>query len=176
MTPLKTPMICDDNIRLMYLAAQLAGVGPMAAVAGCVSNYVGEYLNRFSENVIVENGGDDYIITTKKRTIAIVAGDSPLSGRVGVELLPGKWGVCTSAGKVGPSISEGFSHAATIVSKSPVLSDAVATAMGNMIKTEDDLEKSINWALKVEGVLGAIAIINDKIAAGGEIKLLPISK
>ena len=105
MTPLKTPMICDDNIRLMYLASQLAGVGPMAAVAGCVSNYVGEYLNRFSENVIVENGGDDYIITTKKRTIAIVAGDSPLSGRVGVELLPGKWGVCTSAGKVGPSMS-----------------------------------------------------------------------
>ncbi|MEW6458575.1 MAG: UPF0280 family protein, partial [Bacillota bacterium] len=39
-------------------AAALAGVGPMAAVAGAIADRVGRFLARYSRDVFVENGGD----------------------------------------------------------------------------------------------------------------------
>jgi ApbE superfamily uncharacterized protein (UPF0280 family) len=122
-----------EPVSWMYDAAVTAGVGPMAAVAGAVAQYVGRVLVKLSPEVIVENGGDIYMVTQSERLVALFAGDSPLSMKVALKVPPGEWGVCKSAGKVGPSVSYGQADAAMILSKDAALADAAASTLGNAL-------------------------------------------
>lgn len=157
----------------MVAAAQAAGVGPMAAVAGAVAQYVGRALLRHSPEVIVENGGDIYIASHTERLVALYAGRSPLSMRVALKVPPGEWGVCTSAGRVGPSVSYGQADAAVILSKDAALADAAATALGNALKSEGDIQRALSLATAIPGVLGAVAVVGDKLGAAGQVELAP---
>jgi len=164
----------DPIILKMAEAAQLAGVGPMAAVAGAIAEYVGRAIGKFSSEVLVENGGDVYLKNVQPRTVALVAGTSPISGRVGLKIRPGEWGIATSSGTVGHSLSFGCADSATVISHDAALADAVATAMGNRVKSADDLQQAVEWACSIEGVLGAVAVLGDKLGACGQIELAPI--
>ena len=62
-------------VKSMCEAAALAGVGPMAAVAGALSEMVGKDLLKLSGEIIVENGGDIYIKTNSVRKAGIYAGN-----------------------------------------------------------------------------------------------------
>lgn len=160
----------------MAEAARLAGVGPMAAVAGAFAEYIGRVLVRRSKDVIVENGGDIYLRSTRLRRIGIFAGKSPLSNRVALEIRPGDTplGICTSSGTVGPSLSFGRADAAVILSPSAILADAVATAAGNMVFDKDDVQKAAEFAAGIKGITGAVIIKDDRMAACGKIKLVPL--
>lgn len=159
----------------MARAGELAGVGPMAAVAGTMAEWVGRALSKRSRDVIVENGGDIYLRSACIRHIGIFAGESPLSNRLALEIRPEQTpiGICTSSGKVGPSLSFGRSDAVVILSPSTALADAVATAAGNLVQTKDDVEKAVELAAGIQGITGALVIAEEKLAAWGHIKLLP---
>ncbi len=161
----------------MARAAKASGVGPMAAVAGTVAEYIGREVSRYSREVIIENGGDLYISTTRKRSVGIFAGRSPFTGKIAVEILPewGTIGLCTSSGTVGPSLSFGKADAAVVIAKTAALADAAATAVGNVVQLPDDVEKSVNFAARIPGVLGAIAIKDDRMAVWGNIRLVPVN-
>ena len=68
----------------MLAAGKATGVGPMASVAGVIAEEVGIGLLKAGvQDLIVENGGDIYIARQKECTVAIFAGSSPLSNKVG---------------------------------------------------------------------------------------------
>lgn len=159
---------------VMADAAFVAGVGPMAAVAGAIAEAVGEVLAGRCREVIVENGGDIYMKTGAARRVGIFAGESVLSGRVAIEIEPKQTpiGICTSSGKVGPSLSFGKTDAVVILSKSAALADAVATACGNIVQSADDLEKALDFAVKIKEVSGAVIIIGDHLGVRGDVKLV----
>ena len=161
-------------INWMLNASKICSVGPMAAVAGAVSKYVGESLLLENDEVIVENGGDIFISSKSTRKILVFAGNSPVSMKMAIEIPAGTYGICTSAGKVGPSLSFGQADAAIVLSKDCVLSDAAATQLGNYIKDETYLEKSVKKIVSLPNIMGAMAICNDKIAASGQIKLTSV--
>ena len=165
------PMAVD-----MADAACLAGVGPMAAVAGAFAQYVGRALEKRSKDVIVENGGDIYLRSVRKRRIGIFAGNSPLSNRIALEIRPEDTplGICTSSGTVGPSLSFGKADAVVILSPSAILADAVATAAGNLVQNKDDVQKAAEYATGVEGITGAVIIKDDRLAVCGKLKLVPL--
>ena len=169
--PNAPPMAVD-----MANAAKAAGVGPMAAVAGAFSQYVGKELSRRSKDIIIENGGDIYLRSTKKRLIGIFAADSPFSKRVALEIPPQQTplGICTSSGTVGHSLSFGRADAVIVLSPSAILADAAATAAANTVQTAADLQKAVDFALGINGVIGAVAVCGDKMAVRGQIKLTPI--
>lgn len=160
----------------MAEAARLAEVGPMAAVAGAFAHYIGSALARRSRDVIVENGGDIYIRSTRQRRIGIFAGRSPLSNRLALSIRPADTplGVCTSSGTVGPSLSLGSADAVVILAPSAILADAVATAAGNLVQTKDDVQKAAEFATGVQGVTGALVIKDDRLAACGKLKIVPL--
>ena len=160
----------------MSQAAEAAGVGPMAAVAGWFAERTGLYLARFSKDVIVENGGDIWLKSSRIRKISIYAGNSPFSQRIGLEIRPKHTplGICTSSGTVGHSLSFGCADAMVILAPSAVLADAVATAAGNRVQEVADLQKTVEWALSIPGVTGAVAVLGDKLAAQGDVKLIPL--
>lgn len=176
LTPCEVPDYAPSIVKDMAEAATIAGVGPMAAVAGAIAEYVGRELLRFSSSVIIENGGDIFLKVDEKKTIGIFAGNSPLSLKVGIEIEPEDTplGVCTSSGTVGTSLSFGKADAAVIISTSAILADAVATACGNLVKSEKLLKKGIEFAKNIKNIKGAIVIVNDKIGIWGEIKLVNI--
>jgi len=157
-------------------AARLAGVGPMAAVAGAFAQYVGRALSRRTKDVIVENGGDIYLRSTRQRRVGIFAGKSPLSNRLALEIRPEHTplAICTSSGTVGPSLSFGRADAAVVLSPSAPLADAVATAAGNMVQEREEVQKAAEFALSIKGITGAVIIKADRLAACGELKLVPL--
>ncbi len=163
-------------VAAMYRAADAAGVGPMAAVAGAIAGAVGRGLRTWSREALVENGGDLYLDLAAAATVGLFAGASPWTGRVGLRVAASQTplGVCTSSGTVGPSLSFGRADAAVVLAPDPALADAVATAVGNRIKTPGDLEAAVAWALTIPGVTGAVAVLGTHLAAVGDVELVEI--
>jgi ApbE superfamily uncharacterized protein (UPF0280 family) len=163
-----------EVVRVMAEAARLANVGPMAAVAGAVAEMVGRKLLAFSPEVIVENGGDIFLKVGSKRQIGIYAGDSAFTGRLAIEVEAGQTplGICTSSGTVGPSLSLGLADAAIILAPSAALADAAATAVGNVVKGEQDIDAAIELGKKIRGVTGIVVIVGGSMGAWGDIKLV----
>jgi ApbE superfamily uncharacterized protein (UPF0280 family) len=166
------PKIISD----MALAGEKAGVGPMASVAGAVAEHIGMGLLKYTDEVIVENGGDLFIKTDNPVTVGIYAGNSPLSLNVGLHVDPkGKrMAVCTSSGSVGHSFSLGKADAVCVVSKSCSLADAAATSIGNHVIHKTDVQNAINFGKTIAGVQGIVLIINDKIGMWGDIKIVAL--
>ncbi|TGE33021.1 UPF0280 family protein [Desulfosporosinus sp. Sb-LF] len=164
-------------VQTMAEAGRLAGVGPMAAVAGAVAEWVGKAIAKRSKDVIVENGGDIFLRTSCIRKVGIFAGNSPLSNRVALEIRPDQTplGICTSSGKVGHSLSFGLADAVVVLSPSVALADAVATACGNLVQTMDDLERALEFASEIKGITGVLIINDDRLAVRGNVKLTPMT-
>lgn len=171
--PVKAVGNPPEIIKKMCNAARKAGVGPMAAVAGAVSELVGMGLLEYSDEIIVENGGDIFIKTDIPRKIGIYAGTSVLSEKIALEIMPEETpvGICTSSGTVGHSLSFGKADAAVIISKNTFLADAVATATGNTVKSAGDIEMALEFASGIEGVYGALVIVGDKMGVWGNVRL-----
>jgi ApbE superfamily uncharacterized protein (UPF0280 family) len=171
------PMAVDDDapplVTQMAEAAEKAGVGPMAAVAGAIAEAVGSELAAFSPEVIVENGGDIYLRSLTKRLIGIYAGKSPLTGRVGLEINgeDTPLGICTSSGTVGHSLSYGQADAVIVLSPSTALADAAATAIGNRILKPEDIPGGIEFARSFKGLKGVVIIQGEQVGVWGEVKL-----
>jgi uncharacterized protein len=163
-------------VRDMVEAGAAAGVGPMAAVAGAIAARVGQGLRALSDQVIVENGGDIFLCTARAATVAVFAGRSPLSLKVGVRA--GGDGrpiaLCTSSGTVGHSLSFGRADAVCVLARSCALADAAATAIGNRIRSDDDLAQALAFGQTIPGVLGLLAILGERMAAWGEVEIVPI--
>jgi len=171
--PLRDDPYAPEIVQEMILTSQLAHVGPMAAVAGAIAESVSKDLLKLSKEIIVENGGDIYLAISKERTIGIFAGNSPLSLKIGLVISPEETplGICTSSGTVGPSLSLGKADAVCILAKSSALADAAATAVGNIIKEKKDIERGLERGKEIEGVLGTLIIVEEKMGIWGNIKL-----
>ncbi len=174
LTPLPWDDFAPPLVKEMLRAAKAARVGPMAGVAGAMAEFVGRDLLRGSPEIIVENGGDLFIRSARDLKVAIFAGPSRLSLRVGLRISEAAegLGICTSSGTVGPSLSFGKADAACVLSSSAALADAAATAVGNAVKTPGDLAAGLETAQKIEGVIGVVLIIGEKLGAWGKVELL----
>ncbi len=175
--PIPVPEDAPHIVKLMAEAAQKAGVGPMAAVAGAIAEFVGTELLAFSPEVIIENGGDIFLKSPRKRVVGIYAGKSPLTGKIGLEI-EGETtplGICTSSGTVGHSLSFGRADAVVVLSPSATLADAAATAIGNMVKQASDISRAVERAEAIAGVSGVVIIKGDNIGLWGEVKVCSTS-
>jgi ApbE superfamily uncharacterized protein (UPF0280 family) len=163
-------------VREMARVSQLAGVGPMAAVAGAIAEAIGRDLLAFTPEIVVENGGDIYLKISKKRLVGIYAGQSALSKRIALEIMPGETplGICTSSGTVGHSLSLGSADAVVVLSPSTALADAAATALCNMVKSADDIPQTIERAQSIAGLRGLVVIMGGKMGVWGKVKIVPL--
>ena len=172
--PIPMPQYAPEIVKQMVQAGQECGVGPMAAVAGAIAEYVGRELLTFSPEVIVENGGDIYLKILKKRTVGIYAGESPLTGKLGLEISAKDTplGVCTSSGTVGHSLSYGRADAVVVTAKSATLADAAATAIGNRVSEASDINGAIEFGQGIGNLKGIVIIVGEKMGVWGEVRLI----
>ena len=172
--PIDTDDTAPHIVKEMIRYAQIVGVGPMAGIAGAMALYIGKRLKKYTDEFIVENGGDIALLTKKERIIYIYTGEeSPFKEKIFLKIAPKDeiYGIATSSGKIGPSLSFGKADTVTILSPSPILSDMVATKIGNLIKSSDDIERAIYEGKKIQGVDGILITIGDKIGIWGDVNL-----
>ena len=168
----KAPTIIRDMAR----ASSLVGVGPFACVAGAIAEYVGKELLSQTGQIIIENGGDIFIKSSRNRTVGIYAGSSSFNRKLALKIKGEETplGICTSSGTVGHSLSFGKADAVAVLSASTLLADAAATRIGNLIKSKADIPEGIEFAEKVEGLRGIVIIKDDKMGAWGKVELCQI--
>ena len=180
LTSLEPLTVADDAPRIVKSMADSAskvGVGPMASVAGAIAEFVGYELLTFSPEIIVENGGDIFLKSSKPRQVGIYAGKSPLTGKIGLEIngADTPLGICSSSGTVGHSLSYGKADAVIALSRSAALADAAATAIGNLIIDSSDIPAGIEFAQGIDGLLGVLIIKDENMGLWGEVKIAQIA-
>lgn len=164
-----------NEAKEMALAAAKAEIGPMASVAGLFSREAGEaiFQNFSVKELVIENGGDIFALLKNELVLSVFAGDSPLSGKIGLNITPffSPLGICASAGTIGPSLSFGKADAVVVVAKDVLVADAFATAFGNKVKSPADVEKVINEAKFYPDIISLLIICEDKMGVWGEFEM-----
>lgn len=159
-------------VREMAEATRKVGVGPMAAVAGAIAEFVGKDLLPLSPQIILENGGDIFLVTRTERKISIFTESPSFPAFIDLLIRPEKTplGVCTSSGKEGPSLSFGQTDAMMVVSPSAILADAAATAAGNLVHSKKDIPKAIDFLRTIPQITGAAVLADGEVGFWGEIE------
>jgi ApbE superfamily uncharacterized protein (UPF0280 family) len=165
----KTPLIT----KLMAQAAEKAGVGPMAAVAGVLADLaVKDMVAVGCEVAVVEDGGEISAVSNMPIDVAVAAGDEPLSRKFGFKLTEFPVGIGTSSGRFSHALSFGDAEAATVFCRDAGLADAAATAVGNAVKGEDAdaaLKMGIEVAKSIVGVEGVLILYKGCTGMWGKI-------
>ncbi|MCQ4153003.1 MAG: UPF0280 family protein [Archaeoglobi archaeon] len=176
--PLHCPK-CNKKgiVREMCRAAKIAKVGPMASVAGAIAQYAVDRMVEAGANIaVVDNGGDIAIHSDQELRIGVYPSNLAL-------LIPPseRIAICTSSGKIGPSVSFGWADAATIIAKDATVADAFATALGNTIKEnlgKSEIEKTLLdfYSENRDFVEGAIVVKDGIMAFAGNIPKILLSE
>lgn len=171
LTPITVPDSVPLIVKRMVQASWKFDVGPMATVAGAISQETARYLQSYSGNILIENGGDLYAINDHPITVSICFDPGDPSNRFLFELeaCPQGIGVCTSSGIVGHSFSRGKAHAVTVICQSAYHADGAATALCNMIQSEADIDKTIEHARNYQEIVGLIIVMKKRIGIFGNI-------
>lgn len=176
--PYDVPDSAPDIVRRMTGACNAVGIGPMGAVAGTIAWMAVEAMVEAGATyAFVDNGGDIALFTHRPLLIGIFAGNSSIKN-IALEIQPGDavQGICTSSGTVGPSISFGFADAAIVMSGDVSLADAAATALGNAVPDEGELEVAFDAIKELHAIQGAMVIKDDRFAVWGELPRLARAK
>jgi len=174
LAPLEAPDNAPEIVRHMCWAAQIAGVGPFAAVAGAIAQMLAEELLPLSPDLIVENGGDTYICSTRPRNVGLLA--EPEAGvLLSIKVSPSDCPVsfCASSGRIGHSLSFGLADLVVARARDAALADAFATALANMLRSEKDIPALIKRArfFAPSGLDGLFGQCNGKIVLLGTMEL-----
>jgi ApbE superfamily uncharacterized protein (UPF0280 family) len=174
--PYPEDLFAPEIIREMISATRIFNIGPMAAVAGTIAQFVGRDLLQYTEELIVENGGDIFLKTERPVTVSIFAGSSKLSDKLGIVIYPEQMpaGICTSSATVGHSLSLGKADSVCIISSKASIADAAATALGNRITNQFTLKREIESMRESKDIKGGMVIIGKTMASWGEIELTKI--
>ena len=163
-------------IRMMYESSVLADVGPMACVAGSISQLSLDYLiEHDSKYSIVENGGDIAMINDEKVLCGIFSNNPILGNDIAFEIKARKrpLGICTSSGKIGHSISFGEADSVTVLSESSSISDGLATRIANDVAGENGEEKVYNALESAENFKeffdGVLIISDENVGTVGKL-------
>ena len=178
LTSLK-PLVVELNspkiVKEMAKQSRKANVGPMAAVAGAIAQFVGrDILRQGIKTVIIENGGDIFLKTTRPVKVGLFSGKTKLLSKLRLKIRPGETplGICASSGTIGHSLSFGNADCVVIIAKNAVLADAVATATANRVRFKADLTTAINFARSVKGVRAAAVVLRNNLASWGKIEFV----
>jgi ApbE superfamily uncharacterized protein (UPF0280 family) len=172
--PLPEDNLAPPIVRDMLVKSKICGVGPMAGVAGAIAEFVGNDLMEKTKNLIIENGGDIFLKSIRNLIVSVYAGDSPLSYNINFVVKSNKtpMGICTSSATVGPSLSFGRADAVCVISKSATLSDAAASAIGNRVKSKDDISTALKFGIEIPGIQGIIIILGREMGVIGDVELI----
>lgn len=178
LAPLAVPDAAPALVREMAAAGKLCNVGPMAAVAGTIAQFTAQGLAALSPDVLVENGGDLYMISTCQRVVGLLP-DPESDAVLGLAIAAREFpvAVCTSSATIGHSLSLGKGDMVAVKGSSGAITDAAATALCNRLQSRADLPGLVEAAKRLAGacpegaVQGVLAQCGGRLAVWGRMEL-----
>ncbi len=175
LVPVVAPGGVHPLVTAMSDASLAASTGPMSAVAGAMAEFICRDLTGESgaREVIIENGGDIFMMLSEPVTTSVYAGSSPLSDRIALRITPEETplAVCCSSGTVGHSLSFGIADACVIACRSGARADAFATFFCNEVKSDTMVHEVTERALSIPDILSVVIIAGEKVGLGGTIEV-----
>jgi len=171
-------------IEMMINSSNIANVGPTATIAGTIAELSLDYLiNQGSKYSILDNGGDIAFLNdykNKNLILGIYAGNSPLSGKIGLKFKSKNknypMGVCSSSGSVGYSISYGRSDCVTVIANHASVADGLATSIANEVNGKLDFDAVENGLAKAEefkeSFFGVLIIVGESVGTIGKVPIV----
>jgi len=163
----------------MARSGENAGVGPMAAVAGSISQIIVEDISKYGcKNIISNNGGDIALKSDRDVVVGLYAGNSSLSAKIGFKIDRDKgvegYGICTSSGTVGHSISFGNADAVVVFAEESSIADGAATSIGNCAvgSPEEAINRALERAECIENIEGVFVVVGEYAGKVGRIPKL----
>ena len=155
----------------MCEAARAARVGPMATVAGGIAQEALEgMVAQGCSHGWVDNGGDVAMILEHPATVEVFSNPGS-SAAIALEMEPtgGIIGMCTSSGRLGHSISFGDTDAAVAIAADAYLADALATAIGNLVKDGPSVQTCFDGFKHLRGFTGGLVLRGGDVAMYGKL-------
>ncbi|MFO7818465.1 MAG: UPF0280 family protein [Thermodesulfobacteriota bacterium] len=175
--PIQVYRDSPEIVHKMAVAAKSMGVGPMAAVAGTIAHMLAEKFVKKSPNLLVENGGDIFLCSTRNRTVGLLA-DPGQKIKLGVQIPAAKCpcSLCASSSTIGHSLSFGQGDLVAVMAENGSLADAAATSLANMLSGKKGLDRMLARAQKLKnlGIWGVFAQKGKNIGAWGDLELINI--
>jgi len=174
LSPIRIKPSFPPVIKEMCAKSAVFNVGPMAAVAGTVNEYLASNLQKYCDILIIENGGDTYVKAGRDINVGIYVKNPNFKDRIAIKINAKNMpcGLCSSSGTFGHSFSMGKCDLAVVLAKSAITADAAATAFANSISLEDDIPGRIDYFKRLEDIKGLLAIKNKRIGVWGAIEFL----
>ncbi len=175
LVPIELHADAPEIARHMAWAANLVGVGPMAAVAGAMAQWAARAaLAAGADEAIVDNGGDIYLQAVAPVIVSLGTGTAKLADRLAFRVEPDETpiAVCSSSGRMGHSMSLGRCDLATIVAQDAALADAAATQAANLVRTPDDVDAALERIAAIEGIAGVLIVKDDRVGLAGRLPRL----
>ena len=156
-------------VKKMAEYASIAGVGPMASVAGVLADLaVEDALRAGARAIAVENGGEVALAGSAEFVVGVrVRGRTLFALKVMPKDMP--IGIATSSGKYGHALSFGEADSVTVVAETAGLADAAATAICNATKGREAVERGLTKAKEIKGVKGVIIVFEGLVCIWGSI-------
>ncbi|HIP15881.1 MAG TPA: UPF0280 family protein [Methanothermococcus okinawensis] len=177
--PLEVEEGAPRIVKLMARSGKNADVGPMAAVAGSISQIIVEDVSNYGcRNIISNNGGDIALKSTENIVVGLYAGNSPISSEIGFKIdrdrIIDGYGVCTSSGTVGHSVSFGNADAVVVFAEESSIADGAATSIGNFAvgSPEEAINRSLERAECIEGIDGVFVVVGEYAGKVGKVPKL----
>jgi uncharacterized protein len=170
--PLAVPENAPELVQEMVRSSGTAGVGPIFAFHGAVTDYVGRFLARQTREITVECGGDLFILRRKRTKLTVHRRGNggpislvvePRSGGVGVSttLARGRRG----AGVTGP---DGLA----VLASSCMLANAASAGIQALLPKPDGMRSALHYLERVPGVQGGLVVQGDEIGVAGRVEIV----
>jgi uncharacterized protein len=166
--PLSVPEDAPEIVRQMAAQTGLAGVGPMFAFRGALTEFVGRKLSPALREVIVTCGSDHYVVSNKRARLALNrSGEQGLSLVIKPEL--GAQGIFSSLDpkQRDPEMAEGL----VVVARSCILADAAAAAATAILTKPNSFRSTLGYLRRLPGVHGALLVRGENIGVAGALEL-----
>jgi ApbE superfamily uncharacterized protein (UPF0280 family) len=171
--PVEFSDTAPDIVKHMCICAQEAEVGPMAGVAGAISDCLGQRLSEDYPYIICNNGGDIYYKTEKEQQFLISAQGSPFHNKILIDAPSAEKGrgLCTSSGISGHSMNMGRAFAVSILASDACLADVWATSISNKVTSHLTIDAALEYCKSQKGIKGVVILVDQYLGAWGDIKI-----
>ena len=168
--PITVPDDAPEVVREVTRIAADAGVGPMFALQGAVTDHVGRFLARSTGEISVSCGGDYFIRARKKAKITIARGDGTSDIAVVLDPAHGAQGLSTTNDPSRTGVPAGV-DALAVVAGSCAVADATAASVLAILHHPNSLADALEHLRLSPGVIGGVIVRGEEIGVAGAVEL-----
>jgi len=173
LSPLPFDKEAPEIVKEMFSVSTKTNIGPFSSVAGAIAKYVGKELLNYTDELIIENGGDIFLKINEDKKVGVYLGerfkDNLLILKIKKRCQP--FGIASSSAYIGESLNFGKTDLLTVVAEDSIIADGFATALSNLIKEKEDIEKVIKIAKKNSYIFSLVIAFKNNLYFWGDIEV-----